>query len=246
VGRADLHIHTRVSDGLTSVEAVVEHLEQLGTLDVVAITDHEDATGGLRARELAERRGYRLQVIPGAEITTLQGHVVALFVERAPRSFRGIESTLEAIHGAGGVAIAPHPFSWLTRSISERTLRRLVGRAEPGITFDAVETHNPSPAGRITRRRVLACNEEWGIPMVGASDAHHLAHAGSGWTDFPGSTPEDLRRAILEGSTSPGMSRYASVREVGIGATMLGLAWGYTATPRKMLRLRNPAIGRAK
>src|SRR4051794_11012597 len=49
VGRADLHIHTRVSDGLATVEQTLAHIAGLRTLTVVAITDHEDVTGGLRA-----------------------------------------------------------------------------------------------------------------------------------------------------------------------------------------------------
>jgi len=219
-----------------SVARLLEHVEANLDLDVIAVTDHEDATGGHRARELAAKRGYGVEVIVGAEVTTLQGHLLALDIETAPKSFRGIEATLEAIHAQGGLAVIPHPFSWLTRSLSERTVSRLMHRNEGGITFDAIEVANPSPAGRVTAARALRHNRAWRLPVTGSSDAHHLPHVGTGWTEFEGTTAADLRRALTSGATVAMASRYPALREVGIGQTLLGLAWGYSATPRKMLR----------
>ncbi len=237
MGRADLHLHTRVSDGLASVEEVLAFVEHQTDMDVVAITDHEDVTGGLRAQELAARHAYRFEVVPGAEITTRQGHLLALYIDRDVPSFRGVESTLEKIHGQGGLAMVPHPLSWLTRSISERTLDRICERCEDGITFDAIELSNPSPAGRRTRERALRLNvERWKLPWAGGSDAHHLPHVATGWTEFAGTTAAELRTALETGRVHGAMSRYPHPAEVGYGRIALGLAWGYSATPRKMLR----------
>lgn len=237
MGRADLHLHTRVSDGLGTVEEVLAFVEHQTDMDVVAITDHEDVTGGLRAQELAARRGYRFEVVPGAEITTRQGHLLALYVERDVPSFRSIESTLEKIHAQGGLAIVPHPLSWLTRSLSERTIDRICERSEAGVTFDAIELANPSPAGRRTRERALRLNaERWRLPWAGGSDAHHLPHIATGWTEFAGSTAGELRTALETGRVHGAMSRYPHAAEVGYGRIALGLAWGYSATPRKLLR----------
>lgn len=239
MSKADLHIHTRVSDGLGTVEQVLEYIEHRTDLDVVAITDHEDATGGRRARELAAKRGYRFEVVVGAEVTTLQGHVLALFIEEAPASFRGVESTLETIHRQEGLAVAPHPLSWLTRSVSRRTLDRLAARNEAGVTFDGIELANPSPAGRRTAAEAAIRNAEWWrLPETGGSDAHHVGHIGTGWTEFDGEGADGLRTALLGGETRGGMSAYPSVFATGIGRTVAGLAWGYAATPRKMLRFR--------
>lgn len=236
MGRADLHLHTRESDGFATVEDLVDFVEHETELDLIAVTDHEDAAGGHRAREYAARRGYRLDVVVGAEVTTLQGHLLALFIDECPRSFRSIERSLEAIHRQDGLAVVPHPMSWLTRSISRRTLDRLHQRAEAGITVDAIETANPSPAGKATRERTCELNRAWGLPETGGSDAHHLVHVATGWTAFPGTGADALRAAIATGATLPGMSRYPGLREVGLGRAALGLAWGYAATPRKMLR----------
>lgn len=237
MGKADLHIHTRVSDGLATVEHTIEHIERQTGLDVVAITDHEDTAGGQRARELAARRGYRVEVVVGAEVTTIHGHLLALFVEAAPPSFRSVEATLEAIHQQDGVAVIPHPMSWLTRSLSRRTIDRIIARNEEGITFDAVEVANPSPAGKVRGTLAAELNERrWFLPETGSSDAHHLPHIGAGWTEFEGTTAEELRRAILSGEIVAKQRPYPGIREVGLGRLALGLAWGYTATPRKLIR----------
>ena len=238
LGTADLHIHTRISDGMASIEQVLEFVEHRTELDVIAVTDHEDASGGQRARELAAARGYRFEVIVGADVTTLGGHLLALYIETTPRSFRRVESTLEAIHAQDGLAVVPHPMSWLTRSLSRRTIDRICARDEPGITFDGIETGNPSPAGRITATRATTLNHRtWHLAETGGSDAHHLLHLGTGWTEFDGAGAEGLRLALSAGATTAGMTRYPSIRDVGIGRTAAGLVWGYAATPRKMLRI---------
>ncbi|MGE3077016.1 MAG: PHP-associated domain-containing protein [Dehalococcoidia bacterium] len=222
---------------MATVSEVLEYIEHRTDLDVVAITDHEDAGGGLLARDLAVKRGYRFEVIAGAEVTTLQGHVLALFIEQTPPSFRRVESTLEMIHSQGGLAIAAHPLSWMTRSISARTLNRLA--VEGGGRFDAIELGNPSPAGLRTANRARELNaSQWNLPETGGSDAHHLPHVGTGWTEFIGSTAADLFDAIRLGGTLARTTAYPAMRQIGYGQLAAGLAWGYSATPRKLLGRR--------
>ncbi len=235
MGKADLHIHTRVSDGMATIEAVLEYVQEHTDLDLIAVTDHEDVTGGLRARELAAQHGYRFEVAPGVEVTTLQGHLLGIGIEVTPKSFRRVESTIEMIHSQGGVAIVPHPMSWLTRSLSERTIARVCARGEAGVTFDGIETANPSPAGKIRRQQTVRRNRmDWRLAETGGSDAHHLAHIGTGWTEFEGMGFAALRGAIDARATRGTMTAYPSLREVGYGRVAMGLAWGYAATPRKM------------
>jgi hypothetical protein len=176
-------------------------------------------------------------VVPGAEITTLQGHLLALYIEDTPPSFRSAEATIARVHALGGLAVAPHPLSWLTRSLSERTLLRLGCEGDSERRLDAIELANPSPAGLRTRGRAARLNEgSLRLPAVGASDAHHLPHIGTGWTEFAGRTAEDLRAALLKGEIDARMSGYPSLRKVGARNVALGLAWGYSATPRAMAR----------
>jgi predicted metal-dependent phosphoesterase TrpH len=106
MGLADLHIHTIYSyDGTASVPAVLRHAKQIG-LEVIAITDHDEITGSLKALELAP--DYGLEVIPGIEVTSAEGDLLALSItENIPRDLPLIETVLK-VHELGGFCIAPH------------------------------------------------------------------------------------------------------------------------------------------
>ena len=177
-------------------------------------------------------------------MTTRHGHLIALFIESTPRIFRSLEATLEAVHAQGGIAVAPHPMSWLTRSLGQRAIDRVVQRGEEGVTFDAIEM-NYSPAGRVTVEKAARLNRtRWRLPECGASDAHHLPQVGKAWTEFAGSTAADLRAALAQGEVSAAHGEYPGIREIGLGKAALGLLWGFSATPRKMLR-RKTWVGAA-
>ncbi len=221
---------------MAPVAALIEYAEDRTDLDVLAVTDHEDVRGGLEAHELAAKWGYRIDIVPGAEVTTRHGHLLGLFIERTPPSFRSIEATVEDIHSQGGLAVVPHPLSWLTRSVSRRTLKRLLDGEDPAIALDGIELWNPSPVGKLTRGRAEALNRKWNLAVTGGSDAHHLGHVGTGWTEFEGTSARELRAALDTKTSRGGMTAYPPVKDIGYRQVALGLAWGYAATPRKMLR----------
>lgn len=230
MGRADLHVHTSEGDGLDSTEAVLKFAEHT-PLDVVAITEHDDLVTGLRARENAIRRGVRIEVVPGVEITTLDGHLVALFVEEPVPSFRGVEETIEAVHRQGGLCFAPHPMTWLTRSLSARKLTALAR----GGALDAIEAANCGPAARWGVRRVRRLNSErLHLPEVGASDAHFKQAIGSAYTEFEGTTAADLRTALAAGRVRGVEAGYPRLRDVGLLRTLSLPITGLRATPKKM------------
>ncbi|MCA1724991.1 MAG: PHP domain-containing protein, partial [Thermomicrobia bacterium] len=229
-GRADVHLHTDVVDGLQSVAQLLEYAEDQTDLDVVAITDHDEIRGALDARDLSERRNLRVRVITGTEVTTRHGHLLALFVEQKFPMLKTIDATLAAIHAAGGVAIVPHPMSWLTTSIGERTLRRIhalgEGGRRSGVYFDAIEMLNPSVAGRVACRRAADLNRTLlHLPVMAGSDAHASNLIGSAYTTFPGRTPDDLRAAFAA-HTTQGHGRFWTFNEHReIAAASLYKAW---------------------
>lgn len=205
-GRADLHMHTAVGDGLSSVSEMLAYAERETDLDVIAITDHDDIRAALDAREQAARGTGHVEVIPGTEITTRHGHVLALFVDHNFPMMQSLDQTLAAIHEAGGIAICPHPMSWLTTAISEAQLRRLhalddAGRAS-GVYFDAIEVRNSSLAGQVAWERAKALNRTiLHLPVVAGSDAHAAHLMNTAYTTFPGASASDLRVAIVGGTT---------------------------------------------
>jgi predicted metal-dependent phosphoesterase TrpH len=81
----------------------------LAGLDVIAITDHDNLRATFEARNLSGR--YGVEVIPGIEITTAEGHLLALFVERIIPAGLTLIDTLLRIGEQGGLALAAHPES---------------------------------------------------------------------------------------------------------------------------------------
>jgi predicted metal-dependent phosphoesterase TrpH len=202
LGKADLHIHTSYGDGLASVRQIFEYVENHTDLDIIAITDHDDIRGAMDALELAERSNYRFKVIPGNEITTRQGHLLALFVTREFPMLKSLDASMEMVYEAGGLAIAPHPLSWLTTSIREKQLLATHAGKYP---FHGIETFNPSYAGRVAHDRVKELNLTiLHLPEFGGSDAHALSMIGMGYTTFPGSTVEALLQAMEDRTTEAG------------------------------------------
>ena len=207
-GSADLHVHTRASDGLMSARELVDYVEEQTDLDVIAITDHDETSASLEAREWAARRGYRVQIIPGVEVTTRDGHLLALFIDERPPALCGLASTVEWVLARGGLCLVPHPFTRWTHSLGARSLSQL-----PDGLLAGVEVLNASLAGRGSRPHAMRFAEANGLASIGSSDAHTLAVIGLARTRFRGRTPSDLRRA-LEDATSVPEGRFATPREM--------------------------------
>lgn len=233
MGTADLHIHTAFGDGLPEPHELLEYVESCTDLDVIAITEHDSIDAALRVRELHARGRYRFEVVIGMEITTLAGHLLALFVEEPVPSLRPLTATIDRIHAQGGLCIVPHPLSPLTRSLGRRAIEGVLQRQADGLWFDGIELSNPSPAARFTNGRARHLNlERWKITEVGSSDAHYLPAIGCTATEFPGRTAADLRAAILAGTVRTLPGRYPSLSEIGPRAVMLQSWRALWATPR--------------
>jgi len=176
-GRADLHMHTTASDGWPSPQKLVDHARVVG-LDVIAVTDHDTIEGALRAAEHAARR-TKLQVVVGEEVSSRDGHIVALFIERRIRPGMTAAATVHAIHDQGGLAVAVHPFwrtqrrtrsgkvhgvGWLAAELELQDVSKwYAGQDEPAVhelsfTVPAGEVCvlvGPSGAGKTTAMRLI-------------------------------------------------------------------------------------------
>ena len=200
-GRADLHVHTLASDGVDGIEAILEFAVARTDLDVLGIADHERIDAALAARALARARGLRIEIVVGEEVTTREGHLLALFVEERLRPFRSMRTTIGEIHEQGGIAIPAHPLFPYPLCAQGWTLRRLLGAGDPRVRPDALEAFNPTTFGRLVHERVSSFAAAHGVATIGSSDAHDAASIGTGFTTFPGHTAADLLQAILEGTT---------------------------------------------
>ena len=218
---------------MASPRRVLDYVEAETDLDVIAITDHDNLRGTMQTREVWARSNYRFQLVPGMEVTAIEGHIIALFVEEPLPSLRPVDEVLAAVHRQGGVAIAAHPLMWLTRSLGEKDLERIAGSSQEGVYLDGLETANQSPLAGLRLKRVGVLNRErYQLAEVGASDAHHLKAIGSAHTEFPGRSAEELRRSILDRTCRGVNGRYPSLLEIGPWQVLRQVGRGLLVTPR--------------
>jgi hypothetical protein len=187
-------------------------------LNVIAITDHDTIEGALRAADHAAKR-KRLHVIVGEEVSSRDGHIIGLFLERRVRSGMSAAATVHAIHEQGGLAVAAHPF-WRTERQVRSGRVHGVGWLAAELDFDGVEVENATPGFYVFNQLAHRLNLGLGAAELGCSDAHIVDAVGRAFTEFPGTTPEALRKAIENGETRAGRQRY---RAVGL---MRYAAWG--------------------
>ena len=131
-----------------------------GDLDVIAITDHERIDAALAGRAIARDRGLPVDVVVGEEVTTLGGHLLALFVERRIKPYRTLGRTIADIHEAGGIAIPAHPLVPYPLCAQGWVLRRLLDDPDDAVRPDGARDLQPDGAraavarsGRALRRR---------------------------------------------------------------------------------------------
>jgi hypothetical protein len=100
--RGAFHVHTTRSDGRGTVEEVVAAAKAAG-LRFVVLTDHND----FAPREPVYQDGVLL--VPGVEISTRHGHLVAFGLEKPLEGARAREVGVDAVDEAGGTAVLAHP-----------------------------------------------------------------------------------------------------------------------------------------
>ncbi|MDD1654045.1 MAG: PHP domain-containing protein [Methanomicrobiales archaeon] len=192
--RCDLHVHTDASrDGESNVGEILRRAEAAG-LDAIAITDHDTLEGVARARNTESR----VLVIPGIEISTRHGHLIALGVSRSIPPGLDVLETIALARDQGAVTILPHPYHMWRHGAARRA------RKAPQ-SVDAIEVFNSRyivgsanrKAARVARKYLKSC--------VGGSDAHNARYVGFGYTLIAAEpTVPSILAAIREGQTVAG------------------------------------------
>lgn len=95
--KADLHIHTKASDGEYSPHDVVSMAKAVH-LEAIGITDHDTISGLEDALSAGEQNG--ILVIPGVEISATFDHGTLHILGYFPELPHGLEQGLEKVQGA--------------------------------------------------------------------------------------------------------------------------------------------------
>ncbi|MFB6362115.1 MAG: PHP-associated domain-containing protein [Halobacteriales archaeon] len=187
--KIDPHVHSEGSnDGHEPVEHILEHAADI-ELDGVVVTDHDTIEESRRAAELAP--DYGLVGIPGVEVSTRSGHLLAIGVSERPPEGRSFEETVRIVRDHDGVAVVPHPFQRSRHGIRKRHIGNC----------DGIEVYNSMLFTGYRNRRAQTFARKRGYPKYGASDAHLIPSVGRAYTEvrLP-DVPSDTPPADIEGS----------------------------------------------
>ncbi|HET7140883.1 MAG TPA: PHP domain-containing protein [Candidatus Limnocylindria bacterium] len=193
---ADFHIHTRFSrDSILGEERFIRLALQRG-LTHVAITNHNNVEGAVAVRDKVRDLGLEseLTVILGEEVSTADGEVVGVFLERTIPRGLSADETADAIHEQGGLVSIPHPYDPFRAShIREEPLLALLEAGK----VDMIEVFN----SRVTfQRHNLDAAElaaRYGVPGIAASDSHSSFEIAMSFNALPAFSSADELRAVL-------------------------------------------------
>jgi hypothetical protein len=168
----DLHMHTDHShDCETPVEVLLASAKETG-LGAIAVTDHNEISGALEAREKAKAAGVK--VIVGEEVKTAeQGEVIGLFIEeKIPRGLTMAETVAE-IKRQGGLVYVPHPFDRMHAVPDYAHLPAILD------DIDAIEVFNPRVAIGAFNEEAVRFAAKYRIVAGAGSDSHVAQGLGS-------------------------------------------------------------------
>ncbi|MFB6090854.1 MAG: CehA/McbA family metallohydrolase [Halobellus sp.] len=192
----ELHAHSSLSyDGRDPVDLLLAQARAVG-LDALAVTDHDEIDASLEAAAKAEE--YGLVGIPGMEVTSEVGHVLAFGIDELVPAGLSYDETLDRIHEQGGLAVVPHPFQSSRHGVAAHISRDQLARA------DAIEVYNSRLFTGWANRRAERFATARGLPMTAGSDAHIGEMVGQAVTEVATEdrSVEGILGAIREGETT--------------------------------------------
>lgn len=192
----ELHAHSAAShDGRDSIEMLLEQAQAVG-LDALVVTDHDEFGASKLAADRAPK--YGLVGIPGMEVTSTAGHVLAIGIEDAVPSGLNFAETVDAIRGHGGVSVVPHPFQSSRSGVASNIPRETLARA------DAIEVYNSRLLTGRANRQAEEFARDYNLPMTAGSDAHIAEMVGQAVTRVNTDTSSltAILNAVREGETT--------------------------------------------
>lgn len=190
VKKAELHCHSKTDfrlpyapfmyDSVQTVEDIIEEV-LVKNIKILCITDHNSLENYFKAKRIIEKNKLDILLIPGSEIYSSRGDILALGIQREIKPGQSPLKTIELIREQGGIAVAAHPYIMIRSLILYRGLGPLVKR----LPFDAIEGLNASMPKLANKLAITVANQR-GLPCIAGSDAHQQKDIGDGCMIFKG------------------------------------------------------------
>ncbi len=166
-----MHVHSCYSnDGVGSPQDLIRSLQKRG-LQGMALTDHNTIAG---FQSVQHNIPTDFLIIPSVEISTADGHLLALNVtENIPKGYP-IEETVERILDVGGEPIVPHLFRLLS-GIKKEKLEDICQKVSAIEVFNGCSV----PNSNLKTAKVASAFHLGG---TGGSDSHDPSYAGYAYT----------------------------------------------------------------
>lgn len=188
--KVDLHTHSIISpDGGISSDQYEELLADK-ILDCIAITDHNMITF---AQMMHKKLGSK--IIIGEEITTKDGEMIGLFLEKLVQPGMTAEQTAKAIRDQGGLVYIPHPFEVFRKGIKEKVLSKIIDM------IDIIETFNGRGRLRGKAKEAQTFANQHDLVAAASSDAHGFYGIGKTFSIIESMPNEHSLKNLLQKST---------------------------------------------
>lgn len=207
--KADLHIHSNFSDGISSPEQIVDYVVENKLADKIYITDHNEIDGAFSALGYTSSRGYKLEVGIGSEISTNSCHILGLDLKKKVKKYMSVTDTMYEILSQGGFPVIAHPFNPFNLKGNHAggmaVIEEAISSGYPfaleingSLNYFTALYHKGIIFPKITclatyNKRVMDIVEKLNLPIVGASDAHTKSAICSAYTSYNHDLIPDIR-----------------------------------------------------
>ncbi|MCX6661811.1 MAG: PHP domain-containing protein [Euryarchaeota archaeon] len=169
--KLDMHVHSCFSnDGVGTPQDLIKALQKRG-LQGMALTDHNTIKG---YRTIQTMIPSDFLVIPSVEISTADGHLLAINVTEDIPAGLSVEETVERVIDAGGEPIVPHLFRLLS-GVKKEKLKAIQPRVSAIEVFNGCSLPN-------TNLKIAKVAHAFNLGGTGGSDSHDPAFAGYAYT----------------------------------------------------------------
>lgn len=169
--KIDLHTHSINSHDGATTKIQYQKIINQGYLDIIAITDHDHIEFAQKMAKI-----HPENFIVGQEVSTIDGHLIGLFLQKKVPPHLTFEKTAHLIRQQGGLVYLPHPNDRRRKGI---TYQKVYQKEN---LIDIVEGFNSRFISKIGNTKAQNWAHKHGLPTAAGSDAHSVSELGKTYT----------------------------------------------------------------